>query len=543
MLALIGIGLAAGFVTAISPCVLPVLPIVLAGGASGGKRRPYAIIAGLIATFTVSVLVAAWLLSLLGLPEDLLRNISIALLFVLAATLVFPRAGELLERPFLFLTRRRSRELGGGFLLGASLGFVFVPCAGPVLGVVSAQAAMHDIGWKLVALTLSYAVGAAVPLLAIALGARRTVGRVSFLRTHAITVRRALGIAMAATAVAILFNAPQHLQTALGDYTNVIQRHTEDTAFAQRYLKKVRPATHRTVRLLDYGTPAQFSGITKWLNTPHGRPLTMRSLRGKVVLVDFWTYSCINCLRTLPYLEAWDARYRKHGLVIVGVHSPEFAFEHVVSNVEHAVRRLHVKYPVAIDNQFLTWYVFGNQYWPEEYLIDRRGHLREVHAGEGGYSTTEQSIRTLLAEKSLPSATGLADHTPTEMQTPETYLGIARLERYVGSELQQGRWARYSFARAVPRDDISYAGRWKLGEQRIIAGADARVRLHFHARHVYIVLSGKGRVTVSVNGVTRPPIEVDGAKLYTVFDAPNTTDALLELGFARGLDAYSFTFG
>src|SRR5919204_550480 len=161
MLVLIGIGLAAGFVTAISPCVLPVLPIVLAGGASGGTRRPYAIVAGLIATFTLSVLVAAWLLSLLGLPEDLLRNISIALLFVLAATLVFPRAGELLERPFLFLTRRRSRDLGGGFLLGASLGFVFVPCAGPVLGVVSSLAAMHDIGWNLVAFTAPHADGAA----------------------------------------------------------------------------------------------------------------------------------------------------------------------------------------------------------------------------------------------------------------------------------------------------------------------------------------------------------------------------------------------
>jgi cytochrome c biogenesis protein CcdA/thiol-disulfide isomerase/thioredoxin len=543
MLALIGIGLAAGFVTAISPCVLPVLPIVLAGGASGGRRRPYAIVAGLIGTFTVSVLVAAWLLRLLGLPEDLLRNISIALLFVLAATLVFPRAGELLERPFLFLTRRRNRELGGGFLLGASLGFVFVPCAGPVLGVVSSQAAMHDIGWKLVALTLAYAVGAAVPLLAIALGARRTVGRVSLLRTHAGTVRRFLGIAMAATAVAIIFNAPQHLQTALGDYTNVIQRHTEGTAFAQRYLKQVRPARAKASHLLDYGTPANFSGITKWLNTPGGRPLTMSQLRGKVVLVDFWTYSCINCLRTLPHLEAWDARYRKDGLVIVGVHSPEFAFEHVISNVENAVRSLGVKYPVAIDNDFNTWYVFGNQYWPEEYLIDRRGHLREVHAGEGGYATTERSIRALLAEKHLPSATNLADRTPTELQTPETYLGIARLERYVGSELQQGRWARYSFARVVPRDDISYAGRWKLGEQRIIAGADARVRLHFHARNVYIVLSGNGRVTVSVNGVARAPIKVDGARLYTVLDEPKTTDAVLELGFTPGLDAYSFTFG
>jgi len=171
------------------------------------------------------------------------------------------------------------------------------------------------------------------------------------------------------------------------------------------------------------------------------------------------------------------------------------------------------------------------------------GHVREVHAGEGDYATTERSIRTLLAEKGLPPATGLADRTPTELQTPETYLGIVRLERYVGSPLRQYRWTRYSFARTLPRDDVSYAGRWKLGDQRIVAGDGARIRLHFHAQHVYVVLSGEGRVTVAVNGASGGSFPVDGAKLYTVLNEPKTTDAVLELGFTPGLDAYSFTFG
>jgi cytochrome c biogenesis protein CcdA/thiol-disulfide isomerase/thioredoxin len=543
MLVLIGIGLLAGAVTAISPCVLPVLPIVLAGGASGGRRRPYAIVAGLVATFTLSILVAAWVLSLLGLPEDLLRNVSIGLLFLVAVTLFFPRVGELLERPFLFMTRRRSGDLGGGFLLGASLGFVFVPCAGPVLGVVSTQAAMHQIGGKLVALTLAYAVGASIPLLAIAVGARRTVARVGFLRAHAVAVRRALGVALAATAFAILYDVPQHLQTALGDYTSAIQHHTEDTKVAGRYLNKVRTHRGRAHSLRDYGTPPEFAGITRWLNTPDGRPLTMRGLRGKVVLVDFWTYSCINCLRTLPHLEAWDARYGKSGLVIVGVHTPEFAFEHVVSNVQAAVRRLGVRYPVAIDDAFDTWDEYGNQYWPEEYLIDRRGHVREVHAGEGDYSKTEQSIRLLLAEKRLPPATKLADATPVEAQTPETYLGWARLERYAGLPVRRDRWANYAFPRALPQDDVSYAGRWKVGGQRIVAGSGARIRLRFQARYVYFVVGGKGHVSISVDGGRRGSIAVDGPRLYTVVREQAATSGLLELALSPGLDAYSFTFG
>ena len=189
--------------------------------------------------------------------------------------------------------------------------------------------------------------------------------------------------------------------------------------------------------LPDYGPAPDFAGIAGWVNSA---PLTMKELRGKVVLIDFWTYSCINCLRTLPHVEAWDRMYRKDGLVIVGVHTPEFAFEHVPSNVRSAVKRLGVRYPVALDNEYGTWNAYGNQYWPAEYLIDRKGHVRYAHFGEGEYDVTEESIRSLLGEKlGAPASARLRDLTPTGTLTPESYLGSERLARYAGSTRSRRR--------------------------------------------------------------------------------------------------------
>src|SRR2546428_4648896 len=238
MLVLLGIGFAAGVITAVSPCILPVLPIVLAGGASSeSRRRPFAIVGGLVASFTTFTLAAASLLSALGLPQDLLRNVAIALLFVLAATLVFPRLAILLERPFAFLSRRRGGDVGGGFLLGASLGLVFVPCAGPVLAPGPVLGAQHRVGLDTVLLTLAYAVGAAIPMLLIALGGQRASRR---LRAAGPAFRRALGVVLAAAAVAIVFNLDRSLQTHLGGYTSAPQKHNEPTKGAQKRPREVR---------------------------------------------------------------------------------------------------------------------------------------------------------------------------------------------------------------------------------------------------------------------------------------------------------------
>jgi cytochrome c biogenesis protein CcdA/thiol-disulfide isomerase/thioredoxin len=533
---LLGIGFLAGVVTAVSPCVLPVLPILLAGGATG--RRPLRIIAGLVVSFTAFTLFAAWLLDALGLPQDLLRNLAIALLLVVAATLIVPRFGELLERPFAPLTRRRAG--GGGFLLGASLGLVFVPCAGPVLAAVTVVAATNDVGLRAVLLTFAYAVGVGVPMLLIALGGQRLAGS---LRAHAAQLRVASGVVIGLVALGIALHADERFQTALPGYTDSLQG-IEKTKSAERELAKLRGGEARAAvatesgGLPDYGGAPELHPSGRWFNS---RPLTMRGLRGKVVLVDFWTYSCINCLRTLPHLKAWYAAYHSKGLVIVGVHSPEFAFEHEASNVEAAVHRLGIRYPVVQDNRFRTWNAYANQYWPAEYLVDRDGRVRNAHFGEGEYSKTEAFIRRLLDVRGA-HARAVGDATPRERMTPETYLGYDRMDRYWGSKLQHDELGTYKLPDLLPQDGFAYGGSWRVEGERAIAGRDARLRLHFHARDVYLVLGGRGRLDVLVRGQKTRIVHVDSYKLYTL-RAGLPDDAIMELRFTPGVQAYAFTFG
>src|SRR5882672_3099973 len=434
MLVLLVIGLLAGIVTAISPCVLPVLPVLLAGGASG--RKPLRIVAGLVVSFSVFTLFASWLLRQLGLPQDLLRNLAIALLFVMAVVLLLPRAALLLERSLSFFSRLRPANAGGGFFLGATLGLVFVPCAGPFLAAITTAAARENFGGRTIAATFAYAAGAAIPMLAIARGGREMAGRI---RMHAERLRMASGAIVALVAVGLVFHLDDRLAQLTPGYTTFLQNKIEQSSAAKRELAKVRGGgevltAKRTTAggLPDFGAAPTLHPDGAWINS---KPLTIAKLRGKVVLVDFWTYSCINCLRTLPHLKAWDAAYRRQGLVILGVHTPEFAFEHVTSNVRAAVKRLGVRYPVVQDNRFKTWDNYANQYWPAEYLIDRNGRVRHTHFGEGEYPQTETLIRRLLSAQGK-RAPQLPDMTPTEAMTPETYLGYARIGNYTGTQIK-----------------------------------------------------------------------------------------------------------
>jgi cytochrome c biogenesis protein CcdA/thiol-disulfide isomerase/thioredoxin len=543
-LLLLGIGFVAGLVTAVSPCVLPVLPILLAGGASGGRRKPFAIVGGLVLSFSVFTLFAAWALDALGLPKDLLRNIAIALLFVIAVSLIVPQIGVLIERPFQRLARAPAGDLGGGFLLGLSLGLVFVPCAGPVLAAITVQAATLEFGWRTVLLTFAYALGAAVPMLVVAMGGQQ------FLRPRAQKVRAALGIVVALATLAIVFDVDTRLQTWLSDYTNALQKPVERSGLAKRELRKLTHSGGGVARaanvqpgtgaLPDFGPAPDFLAIQSWINSS---PLTIHELRGKVVLVDFWTYSCINCLRTLPHVEAWDRLYRKDGLVIVGVHTPEFAFEHVPSNVRAAVKRLGIHYPVALDNEYGTWTAYQNEYWPAKYLIDRTGHVRFAHFGEGEYDTTERNIRVLLGEHpGAPAAAKLRDTTPFGPLTPESYLGYERLARYTGSKLHPDQMAAYELPKTLGQHDLAYGGHWRVEAQRIVAGPGARLLLHFLARKVYLVLGGKGRVQVLVERKPVKTVAVTEDKLYQLVSG-KLRDATLELRFTPSVSAYAFTFG
>jgi len=542
----IGLAFVAGLITAISPCVLPVLPIVLAGGASGGRRRPYAIIAGLVVTFLVSILFATWILDQLGLPADLLRNISIALLFVIAATLIFPQFGALIERPLSRLSRRPSSDLGGGFLLGCALGFVFVPCGGPAIGFVTASAASLDFGFKTIAVAVAYTLGVCVVLLAIALGGQRASRRI---RAGVERFRAAFGVVIAAAAFALVFNLDTKLQTWLPGWTDVLQKNTEASAAGRKAYARGQNLTAQKVEpvsaegIPDYGPAPEFRGIQQWINS---KPLSLAGLKGKVVLIDFWTYSCINCLRTLPHLKAWYSTYAPKGLVIVGVHTPEFAFEHDPGNVREATQRLGVKYPVALDGNYGTWNAWSNQYWPAEYLIDRNGHVRNAHFGEGKYGETERLIRRLLAEpgNQLPVASRLSDPTPTELMSPETYLGFQRLERYAGSRITPGVETSYRFPSSLGENELAYSGRWRIDSERAVSGKDARLRFTFVAKNVYLVLGGKGNVRVLVDGKPLRTVRVSGlSRLYTLLHGPKSRHGILELRFTPGISGYAFTFG
>jgi cytochrome c biogenesis protein CcdA/thiol-disulfide isomerase/thioredoxin len=554
---LVGIAIVAGMVTAISPCVLPVLPIVFAGSAAGGRGRPYAVVAGLVASFTTFTLAAAALLNALRLPGDLLRNVAIGLVMAMGVGLLVPRIGGLLERPFRALGRRRPGDAGGGFLLGVSLGLLFTPCAGPIIAAVATVAATRHFTVESVLVTLAYALGAGAVLLVLAVAARRGLN-VRPLRAHAPQVRQALGALIMAVAVVMAVGLDLRLQTEVPGYTRALQGLEESAAVATRIPalvgakpRSVGGAASRSAdaaNLDDFGVAPDFAGIRGWINSA---PLDLQRLRGKVVLIDFWTYSCVNCLRTLPYLERWWSAYRDRGLVIVGVHTPEFAFERVRSNVERAVKELGVHYPVALDPDYGTWNAWGNQYWPAEYFIDRKGHVRYVHFGEGEYEHTESVLRSLLAEPGLPPpvAGTILDQTPTEPQTAETYLGYRRLRFYAGTSLHPDRAARYTLPASLPQDAFAYGGTWTVGGERAVAGPGARLRLHYRAGKVFLVLgapnSGAGRVAVSVDGISLPPVNVTEHKLYELVGAPpdGTSSHELELSFSPGVEAYAFTFG
>jgi cytochrome c biogenesis protein CcdA/thiol-disulfide isomerase/thioredoxin len=540
-LLLIALGFLAGVATALSPCVLPVLPVLLAGGASG--RWPIRIIVGLIASFSVFTLFATWILDKLGLPADLLRNLAIAFLFVMAAVLLLPQAALLFERALAGFTRLRPANAGGGFLLGITLGLVFVPCAGPFLGAITAAAANQNFGVPTIAATLAYAIGAGVPMLAIAYGGRGAAARI---RARASQVRIVSGVLIAGVAFALVFHLDDRLTTLHVPGLTGLENRIASSSEGRKELARVSgergqlAVVHsRKDGLPDYGVAPPLDPDGVWINSA---PFRLASLHGQVVLIDFWTYSCINCLRTLPHLESWYARYHKQGLEIVGVHTPEFAFEHVASNVRAAVRRLGIRYPVVQDNRFKTWDNYANQYWPAEYLIDKTGHVRHQHFGEGEYGKTESLIRQLLGAKGA-HAKAEPDTTPTGLLTPETYLGYARIANYVGSPITPDNGANYLLPDDLPQNTLAYGGEWRVGAQEVVAGQEASLRLHFHAKDVYVVLGGHGTVRAFIDGRPTGVLHVDAQRLYTVRTSKTTDDATLELRFSPGVQGYSFTFG
>ena len=500
MLVLVTFAVLAGAGTALSPCALPVLPALLSAGSVGGRRRPLGVVLGLSITFTVTIVGLANVVDGVGLGNDPLRDVAIAVLFVFGLALLVPDVAARLEAPLSRLARFGPRNIGDGFgsglLVGGALGFVYTPCASPILAAVISVSAASG---KTIAIALAYAAGSAVVLLALALGGRRVFDRVRRAGRGPM-LQRVLGAIMILTAVAIVTNldvnfdqfVAQHIPnvnlTASLECSNTVTgRLHQITGHKAKFVaanggsdcdgsgtSKIHAAAPDASQatlladahaLADLGTAPAFTETEDWFNTPGDRPLTLSSLRGRVVLVDFWTYTCINCIRTLPYLKAWDAAYAKDGLTIVGVETPEFAFEHEASNVSDAIGQFGIRYPVVQDNDMGTWNAYGNEDWPADYLIDASGQVRYRTIGEGDYGKTETAIRALLA-RSRPAG---------RRQEPPHRRGRALRDRHARDLPRHRPRGRLDQRAEVRSARLRRATRRRAGTQR--------VRLQRHVEH------------------------------------------------------------
>jgi cytochrome c biogenesis protein CcdA/thiol-disulfide isomerase/thioredoxin len=573
MIGLLFVGFVAGVIAGISPCILPVLPVVLVGWTTpfanvehslrARRRRSASVVAGLVVSFSLITALGSVILSSLGLPQNLLRNIGIALLILFGIGLLFPQMESLLERPFVRLAGRSPRGTRSGFVLGLGLGMVFVPCAGPVLAAVSVLGAAHHTTFYIILLSFSFGSGAAFPLFVVALAGDRLIEKNRRLSRRARNLRPVGGVLLILMALAIALNATSAIQRWIPSYTAILQQHVEGNSFTVHELRSLNNQPNNDGSLVacellaakalipslqECGVAPEFTGITSWLNTPGDRPLTLASLRGHVVLVDFWTYSCINCQRTLPHVEAWYARYHKYGFDVIGVQAPEFAFEHVLGNIRAGAKSLGVDYPIAVDNRLATWLAYSNEYWPGEYLIGANGVIRHVAYGEGDYSQDELLIRQLLKAanpiQKLPPATNVPDLTPSQQTSLETYLGYDASRYFDGGALRENTSANYRFPLQIPVGEYGLSGTWLAKSQEITAIARAELTLNFQANKIYLVLGGTGTVREFLNGKFVKSIRVSAfPRLYTLLVQKSDAAGVLNLQFTPGIQAYDFTFG
>jgi cytochrome c biogenesis protein CcdA/thiol-disulfide isomerase/thioredoxin len=585
MYTLVLIGFVGGLITGISPCILPVIPVIFFSGAQSVRRdqtapadghaggvatavqarrplaetlRPYRVVAGLVLSFSVVTLVGSALLSLLHLPQDAIRWLGIAALTVIGLGLIFPQVEEVLEKPFARIPQWNVSQGRSGFGLGLALGLLFVPCAGPVLAAIVLAGATGSIGIQTIVLTVSFAIGTAIPLLVFALAGQRISERVGAFRRRQRQVRIAGGIVMLAFAIAIALNVPATLQRVIPDYTSSLQDKVGGSdeiadnldlgGLVNDQNRQLSNCTAGGEQLESCGPAPDIKGITAWLNTPGNAPLDLKSLRGKVVLVDFWAYSCINCQRAIPHVTDWYAKYKGAGLEVIGVHSPEYAFEKVPANVASGAADLGITYPVALDNNLATWTNYRNRYWPAEYLIDATGTVRHIMFGEGDYDVTENLIRQLLTEASpgvtLPSPSGVADTTPQGDLTPETYFSVGKVGNYGGGGTYDSGDAVFNYPATLPDDTFALRGPWSLDYQGATAAADtSTIELNYNAKSVYLVVGGQGTATVLRDDKTEE-IPISGAPTsHQIVSENQVGHRHLEVRLSKGLQAFSFTYG
>jgi cytochrome c biogenesis protein CcdA/thiol-disulfide isomerase/thioredoxin len=566
-----------GVLTILSPCILPVLPFVFARAEQPFVRSTLPLLAGMAVTFaavaTLAALGGGWAIH----ANQYGRIAAMVLLSIFGVSLLFPALADRLTRPLVAIGGRLSRTsdnerrlgalAGSSFLLGIAVGMLWAPCAGPILGLVLTGAAIQGASASTTLLLLAYALGAATSLAVALLAGGRVFAAMKRSFGAGEWIRRGLGVAVLLGVIAVATGLDTGLLTklSLGSTTQI----------EEGLLARARPGrATRTYAVEGSSLPAEgrmppLSGATAWLNSP---PLTTEALLGKVVLIDFWTYSCINCLRALPYVQAWADKYRDHGLVVIGVHSPEFAFEKDAGNVRRAVSELNVTYPVAIDSGLVIWRAFNNEYWPAHYFVDAEGRIRAHHFGEGDYENSERIIQTLLAEAGnsdvpgglvTPFARGVqAASDSREVQSPETYIGYARAAHFTSGTIARGVSHVYTSAGNLRLNEWGLNGDWTVSaESAVLNSVSGRIAFRFHARDLHLVLGPANgqkpvRFRITIDGVapgSSHGMDTDEAgngvvteqRLYQlVRQSGSISDHTFEIEFLDpGVRAFSFTFG
>ncbi|MBI4130313.1 cytochrome c biogenesis protein DipZ [Candidatus Roizmanbacteria bacterium] len=586
MIILLVFAFLSGLVTILAPCIWPLLPIILSASTSGGKRKPLGITLGIIISFAVFTLTISYIVKIIPFDPEVLRYVAVGVIGVLGLMLVVPPLGRILEGYVSMLSGRvggvgrlgKNQKEGftGGLLVGLALGIVWTPCAGPILATIATLAATRAVTIEIVFVTLVYVIGVGIPLFFFAAFGQQLFTKSKRLNRYTGRIQQIFGVVMILTALSIATGYDRVLQAKLLDaipsYSRFLNQ-LESNDSVKNQLDRLRgkeqmkkedmkfPTTEEFDRLPKLQKAPEFVGINNWLNTDE--ELSLEKLRGKVVLVDFWTYTCINCIRTFPHLKNWYETYKEDGFVIVGVHTPEFEFEKKTENVEMALKQYGLTYPVAQDNDYETWRAYDNHYWPAHYLVDKEGYIRYFHFGEGKYDETEKAIRELIAENGTEitkTASVMEDQTPKAQQTPETYLGLARMERLAATVSPQSGINVFPVEHQDPAlHHFKFEGTWNLAEEYAESGENATLTLHFLADKVFLVITPRQKsdqVRVLLDGksissgqegidVVDGLVVLDEARLYELVDLQgNRGEHILRLEFPdAGTQVFAFTFG
>lgn len=574
MILLIAFAFLAGVVTILSPCILPILPIVLSstiGGQETRKARPFGVVVGFVASFTFFTLFLSTIVRLSGISAESLRFISVVVIAGFGISLLIPRFQLLVEQLFSKLARfvpqgDTKTGFGSGLIVGLSIGLLWTPCVGPILASVISLAITGTVTIDAFIITFAYALGTAIPMFLIMLGGQNTLRRVPWLLANTANIQKAFGVLMIITAIGIFYNIDRKFQTYfLTTFPNygVGLTKFEDNEAVKKQLNNMGGETKKedmgkpTSDLLSPKGPIAPEVIPGgvWFNSA---PLTLQQLKGKVVIVDFWTYSCINCQRTMPYLRAWHEKYKDKGLVIIGVHSPEFEFEKSEKNVAQAIKDFKLPYPIVQDNDFATWRAYNNRYWPAKYIIDKEGYIRYTHFGEGAYDETEKVIQNLLKET---GATNLPSNVnnPTyqiNAKTPEIYLGYGRINNFGSPEkIQQNALATYTSPVKPGSNQVTFEGNWNVMEEYANPQKGSKLQLNFESKEVFLVMRPQGntaKIKIYLDDKLQAfgednkdgVITVDADRLYKLINLSTPGRHILRLEFEdNNTGLYAFTFG